>query len=216
MAEVCTVIGVGPGLGKALVERFGREGYRVNMIARNWERLQQIEEELAVQNIGVRSYLADIADASSFQKALGESVADEGAPDAVIYNAAVLQMGDLLSYDTEDYARDYRVNVVGAIEAAQQLAPAMRERGGGKFILAGGGLAHQPQQGAASLSLGKIGVLAVAQMLQQAFADGPLSAATVTVNGAIEPGTRFSPEKIADFYWSVFEDRTNGVDFIYE
>ena len=40
--DVCLVTGVGPGTGKALVERFA-QGYRVAMLARNAQRLEEIE-----------------------------------------------------------------------------------------------------------------------------------------------------------------------------
>ena len=216
MARVCTVVGVGPGLGRALVERFGEEGYWVNMIARDRGRLERTRDEFAARGVESGCYPADVSDVIGLRKALDASVQDAGAPGLLVYNAAALRTGDLLSYDVEDYVADHRVNVLGAIETVRRLMPAMDEDGGGRVILTGGGLAHQPQQGAASLSLGKTGVLAVAVMLQQAFAGSSLSVATVTVEGNIEEGTRFSPERIADFYRTVSQDRSGRVEFVYD
>ena len=40
---LCTIVGMGPGIGYALARRFGREGLEIGMIARNEEHLQHYE-----------------------------------------------------------------------------------------------------------------------------------------------------------------------------
>lgn len=44
--KVCLVIGVGDGTGASIVRRFAKEGYRVAMLARNRERLAELEKDV--------------------------------------------------------------------------------------------------------------------------------------------------------------------------
>ena len=45
MSKTCLITGVGPGTGRAIVNRFVEGGYRVAMLARNEERLSAIATE---------------------------------------------------------------------------------------------------------------------------------------------------------------------------
>ena len=57
--KVCLVTGVGPGTGAALARRFA-EGYAVAMLARNAERLAELEAEIPA----ARAYPCDVSDAA--------------------------------------------------------------------------------------------------------------------------------------------------------
>ncbi len=43
---VCLITGVGPGTGAECARRFARDGYRVAMLARNRERLDELATEI--------------------------------------------------------------------------------------------------------------------------------------------------------------------------
>jgi NAD(P)-dependent dehydrogenase (short-subunit alcohol dehydrogenase family) len=55
---VVVVTGVGPGTGAAIARRFAQGGYAVAMLARNRERLAQLEREIP----GARAYPCDVTD----------------------------------------------------------------------------------------------------------------------------------------------------------
>ena len=44
--KVCLVTGVGDGTGASVARRFAQGGYQVAMLARNQDRLVQLEQEL--------------------------------------------------------------------------------------------------------------------------------------------------------------------------
>ena len=91
------------------------------------------------------------------------------------------------------------MNVVGAITAATHLAPQMMQAGTGTIIITGG--MPEPRPEATSLSLGKAGVRALAKLLAAAYGPAGLHIATVTIAGAVAPGTGFDPDDIAEHYW---------------
>jgi hypothetical protein len=59
----------------------------------------------------------------------------------------------------------------------------------------------EPDPEATSLSLGKAGVRALAQLLDKAYGPAGLHVATVTITGAVAAGTAFDPDEIAEHYW---------------
>ena len=80
--------------------------------------------------------------------------------------------------------------------------------GRGSILFTGGGLALDPTGwlAAASLAIGKAGLRSLAQTLHAELAPKGIHAGTVTVAGAIAPGTPFDPAHIADAFWSLHED----------
>lgn len=49
--KTIAVFGVGPGMGRAVARRFGREGFQVALVARNQTRLDAFTAELAADGI---------------------------------------------------------------------------------------------------------------------------------------------------------------------
>lgn len=129
----CLVIGVGVGTGLACVRRFIEGGYRVSMIARHRERLQSFADSVD----GSVPYAADIADLDAFRSTLKRVVDDLGPPQVVIYNAALATFSSYEDLDPTDLERNFRVNTSGLLVAAQELAPAMVNRGDGAIVVTG-------------------------------------------------------------------------------
>lgn len=127
------VIGVGVGTGAACVRRFVDEGYQVSMMARSPERLAEFAAEIH----HTTSYPADIADGERFRAVLRAVVAAQGHPDVVIYNAAQATFAPYQELDVAKFERNFRVNTSGLLIAAQELAPAMAERGRGAIVVTG-------------------------------------------------------------------------------
>ncbi|MCZ6643245.1 MAG: SDR family NAD(P)-dependent oxidoreductase [Gammaproteobacteria bacterium] len=96
MSEVCLVTGVGPGTGRAIVERFS-ERYQVAMIARNAERLAA----LAASTPNTTAYPCDVTDFSSLRETITKVTDELGAPSVVVHNAVGGAFGDFLSIDPE-------------------------------------------------------------------------------------------------------------------
>ncbi|MFJ4652824.1 SDR family NAD(P)-dependent oxidoreductase [Nocardia sp. NPDC088792] len=128
--------------------------------------------------------------------------ADQGVPDVLVYNAAIIQRDRPDELSIESHLQAWSVNVLGALIAARHLAPAMIARGSGTLILTGGMPAPDPRY--TSLSLGKAGVRALTTMLHETYAPQGLHAATVTIDCPIIPGTDSAPSLIAEHYWTLY------------
>jgi NAD(P)-dependent dehydrogenase (short-subunit alcohol dehydrogenase family) len=193
------VIGAGPGIGAAVARKLSREGLAVGLIARSRATL---DDTLATIASGSALGLtADVTDEAGFQGALDHLVERNGVPSVVVYNAALIQWDPFGELSARQQLDAYAVNVVGAITAIAHLAPGMAEAGSGTILLTGG--MPDPIPEVTSLSLGKAGVRALASLLAKAYGPSGVHVTTVTVAGAVSPGSAFDPEEIAERYWQI-------------
>jgi NAD(P)-dependent dehydrogenase (short-subunit alcohol dehydrogenase family) len=65
----------------------------------------------------------------------------------------------------------------------------------------------EPDPALTSLSLGKAGVRALTTLLAGEYGPAGIHVATVTVGGAVAPGGRFDPDRIAEEYWRLHNQR---------
>ncbi|GAB2488725.1 hypothetical protein GCM10027187_64930 [Streptosporangium sandarakinum] len=116
-----------------------------------------------------------------------------------MYNAAIIQADAPGELSVRGHLEAWAVNVVGALNAAAHVAPAMAARGNGTILITGGMPEPKPQY--VSLSLGKAGVRTLVTLLDQEYGPAGVHVASVTVAGPVSPGTDFDPDDIAEHYW---------------
>jgi len=193
------VIGAGSGIGQSVARRFAREGMPVALIARSEKTVNSAAEALSSSGVPVLRLTADSTDEAALRAALDAAAAEFGLPDVVVYNAAIIRADAPGELNVSGQLHAWAVNVIGALTAAAHLAPAMAQRGNGTFIITGG--MPEPDPKYVSLSLGKAGVRTLVTLLDQEYGPSGVHIATVTVAGAVAPGTKFAPDDIAEYYW---------------
>ena len=62
MTKTIAVFGAGPGFGRAIAHRFGREGFRVALVARTQAKLDRLVAELTAAGIEAAGFAADLRD----------------------------------------------------------------------------------------------------------------------------------------------------------
>ena len=194
------IVGVGPGLGLALARTFADAGHPVALLARDTTRLDSYVAQLDRSERAARSYTADAAEPAQLRTALQAAMADLGAPDILIYNAAVLRPDNPTDGDDDGWAHALAVNVLGAKVAAETIYPALRD-GRGSLLFTGGGLALHPSAQYASLSVGKAALRTYVQTLHDQLAGTGVHATSITITGNIGGGEeRFDPAVLAQAY----------------
>jgi NAD(P)-dependent dehydrogenase (short-subunit alcohol dehydrogenase family) len=130
---VCVISGVGPGTGSALARRFTAGGYRVAMLARNAQRLAELERELP----GSKGYECDVSDTAQVEATAGRIEAELGTPTSLVHNAVGGAFGSFLEIDPAVLNRNFQVNTMGLLYLARRFAPAMIRAGNGNIIVTG-------------------------------------------------------------------------------
>ena len=199
------IIGAGPGLGASIGRRFAQDGYHITLLARRTDRLAELAKGLADTGAAVDTVTADAGDPDGLRATLSSLYASDGAPGVVVCSASLLAQDSLLDPDVAHLHQAFDVDVVSAVVATQVAAPAMRAAGGGTVLFTGGGWADYPMPQFSTLSVRKAALRSAATLLGGELADDGIRVASVTIAGAIAPGTAFDPDKIAETYWTIVE-----------
>ena len=178
----CIVIGVGPGTGEALVRRFAQGGYAVAMIARKAARLERIAGDVADS----RAYPCDVTDHDALRVTLKRIVADLGVPKVVIYNGAAAVFAAYDEIDIAQFERTFRVNVSSLLVVAQELAPAMVERGDAALLVTGNTGAWRGKPHFTGFAPTKAGQRILAEALARTLGPSGLHIAHITIDAMID------------------------------
>jgi NAD(P)-dependent dehydrogenase (short-subunit alcohol dehydrogenase family) len=215
--KVCIVAGAGPGTGTALVRRFAAGGYHVAMLARNTERLAQLEREVG----GTRGYAVDVTDAARVKEVVAQIHAEMGTPHVLVHNAVAGQFGQFLDVTPEALEQTFRTNVLSLMVLGQAVAPLMLENGGGAIIVTGNTSALRGVANFAAFAPSKAAQRILAQSMARSLGPQGIHVAYIVVDAVIDvPWTRqaFSsrpddfftkPTAIADTaYFVAHQDRS--------
>ncbi len=204
---VTVIVGMGPGLALAIAERFASAGHRVVGFGRSPGKVTGSVAALHERGLSVELRKADAADAAGLLRALQSVERDTGPVEVLVYNAYRASFAPPSRLSPEDAIADFRVNVLGALVAAQAVLPGMRRRGHGTILFTGSGQALDPTDwlDAASLAIGKAGLRNLAHSLNAELAASGVHVGTVTVAGMIQPGTALAPERLAEVFWQMHE-----------
>jgi NAD(P)-dependent dehydrogenase (short-subunit alcohol dehydrogenase family) len=171
------ITGVGRGLGLAMTEKFVELGHAVVGCSR-----QQAHVEQLAKRFGEPHWFAavDVAD----DKAVGQwakgMLAEGGAPDLVLNNAAAInENAPLWEVPAEDFSRVIDVNIKGVYHVVRHFLPAMIERGSGVIINFSSGWGRSTSPEVAPYCATKYAVegltLALAQELPEGMCAVPLN-----------------------------------------
>ena len=205
MAEtvVVVVVGAGPGLGQAIARRFAREGAALALVARNPQRLAGMVEELRQGGGTGHAFVADAGEPKELRTALAAVRESLGDPSVLVHHVSVPVLGRPTEIVYDAFARGLAGGIGGLLVAAQELAPAMRTAGRGTILVTGSRLALHPSVGYAGTAVQKAGVRSLALTLAQELGPAGIHVATVTVNGLIQPGSYYDPDRIAEEFWTL-------------
>jgi NAD(P)-dependent dehydrogenase (short-subunit alcohol dehydrogenase family) len=198
---ISVIVGVGPGMGMSLARRFAPEG-PVALVVRRAESGQRYVDELAAAGHVASAYLADIGDEASVRAAFGEIRGTLGDPDLVVFNASVGAPGTPEAVATSDLREAFEVGTLGAVISFQEVAPAMRERGSGTFLVTGSGVALNPWPGGTAITLAKSALRAFVLAAARDLKGSGVHVATVTIDGVLG-GPGFEPDTVSERFWEL-------------
>ena len=214
-AKVVAVVGVGPGLGRALAVRFARGGYAIALVARQDSSLRPVQNEIESFGGAARSYASDATSEQSVAATFARIREELGAPEVLVYNAGAFKSGGILELSASDFEQAWRVNCLGGLVTAQAVLPAMLERGRGSIIFSGATASVRGSARFAGLAVGKFGLRALAQSMAREFGPKGVHVAHVVIDGGIDTprvramfagpdaSTLLSPTAIAENYWNL-------------
>ena len=128
------ITGASAGLGAELAQELAGRGYAVGLVARRSDRLQAVLDECRRVSPTSVMWVEDLADPTAPQRIAANAVAQFGAVDVVVNNAATPGVRHVSRLTAEEVERVMAVNFIAPVRLTLALLPAMLERDCGTIV----------------------------------------------------------------------------------
>ncbi|MGD0753405.1 MAG: SDR family oxidoreductase [Anaerolineales bacterium] len=126
MSKVVLITGCSSGIGRDLAQRLAHSGYTVVATARKVESLEDLPVALKLP--------LDVTSPESIQKAVEQTVREQGRIDVLVNNAGYALRGAVEEVPIEQVRQMFDANVFGVMRMIQAVVPQMRGQKAGRII----------------------------------------------------------------------------------
>jgi short-subunit dehydrogenase len=178
------ITGASSGIGESIARELARRGYRLVLVARRAERLEELADELRGRAQPLPADLSARAD----RAALPARVAELGVTvDILVNNAGLTTFGPIAKADPEKELNLVEVDVAAVVDLCCRFLPGMVERGRGAVLNVASTGAFGPLPGQASYGAAKAFVLSYTEALRGELRGTGVSA-TALCPGPVKTG----------------------------
>ena len=211
-SSVAVVAGAGPGLGRALAQRFIQGGMRVALLARDAARLTALAASIGPE---ARPLACDLTDPDAVHTAFDQVDRELGTPQCVIFNAGTYRPGTVLETTPQDFMDCWKIGCYAGFLVGQQAARRLVDRGSGSILFTGATASLRGSARFVNLASPKFALRALAQSMARELAPKGVHVAHVIIDGQIRapdrqrpeasgaPDAQLEPAAIAEAYWQL-------------
>ena len=132
--KVALVTGGGRGIGRAIADRFAREGAVVVVAQRSFEEASQTVLEIEQAGGSAHAARLDVAEEDSIARTVDELATRYGRCDILCNNAGIGHTGSVIDCSTADFESVQATNVRGPFLCMKHVLPIMLGGGSGSII----------------------------------------------------------------------------------
>jgi NAD(P)-dependent dehydrogenase (short-subunit alcohol dehydrogenase family) len=221
MSKTIIVAGYGPGISKAVAEKFGAEGFSVALVARNADKLAAGAKALEASGVKAVAVTADLGDPAAAREAVKKARAALGPITALVWTAYNGGAGDLTTADEAAIRGALDVGVTCFLAAVQEALPDMRTQKDAAILVTNGGLGYiDPKMDAGGVAWNAMGLSVVnaakrklVGLLSHKLAPDKIYVGEITILGSIK-GSAFDdgsativPATVAGKLWDLYKAR---------
>ena len=190
--KTVVITGGGRGIGRALAERFGRDGARLALIDVNAADLETTRAALEAAGIQARVYEANVAVEHQVMAAMDRIVSDLGGIHVLVNNAGVIRDavlvkvkdGEIVSkMSLAQWQTVMDVNLTGVFLCGREAAERMIRQGSGGVIINISSVSRHGNAGQTNYSAAKAGVAAMTVVWAKELARYGIRAGTIAPGG---------------------------------
>ncbi len=141
--QVVVITGASAGVGRAIAHRFAQAGWRIGLIARDAEALEEVRQEVAELGGAAMVAAADVADPEALFRAADQAANAFGSIDVWINDAMVTVFAPVWKMAPEEFRRVTEVTYLGQVHGTMAALRHMRPANRGKIIQIGSALAYR-------------------------------------------------------------------------
>ena len=167
------ITGAADGIGYALANRIHRENPKSLSLIDINDSVERVASSLRAD-----SYVVDVSNENNFQSVLKKIIDKNDSVDLFCSNAGIQQFGTLET-STEDWQKNWDVNVMSHVYASKVLIPHMKRQKSGYILLtvSAAGLLNMP--GALAYATTKHAAMGLAENLSIMFGDDGIKVSTL-------------------------------------
>lgn len=211
--KTLVIIGAGKGLGLSLAKRFGKEGFRVALVARNEEKLQEMVKELESNGIESSYFLADIFRKEQINEAINSIKHKYGKIDVLEFSptAGNYPPTGVLELTSENVKDVFAGQVASAIDVVNAVLPDMLDDKNGALLFTTGLSSLYPMSMLGNLGIAMSGLRNYVANLKTELTSKGIFIGHRALGVQIKDqgsGTVNDPDVIADMWYNTYLDRT--------
>jgi NAD(P)-dependent dehydrogenase (short-subunit alcohol dehydrogenase family) len=211
---VAVVAGAGPGLGRALAQRFVQGGLRVALLARDPRKLNTLAASIGPNAVPIA---CDLTEPDAVGAAFAQVDRELGSLQCVIFNAGAFRRGGILEIAAQDFLDCWKIGCFAGFLVGQQAARRMVDRAGGSILFTGATASLRGSARFANLASPKFALRALAQSMARELGPRGVHVAHVVIDGQIRapgaeepdasraPDSKLEPAAIAESYWQLHQ-----------
>lgn len=134
MNKVAVVTGAANGIGRAIAERFAREGAAVVLAGRTQKTLTEVAHEIEARRGRAHAVVCDVTKEEDVERLVEEAVRRYGALDIMVNNAGVFLAKELANTTLAEYEQVIDTNVKGTYLGCREAFKVMKKAGGGTIL----------------------------------------------------------------------------------
>ncbi|MEK4730426.1 MULTISPECIES: SDR family NAD(P)-dependent oxidoreductase [unclassified Paenibacillus] len=210
--KTMVIVGAGPGLGFSLAKTFGKHGFRIALISRTQEKLDQYAQQLNQMGIEAKGFAADITNKMQLTSAFQQIKNNYGTINVLEFsphngNASVTPVLDTTD---ESVIQIFNNVVIGAINSARQVIPEMIERGEGALLFTSDLSAMSPSAMFGNSGIAMSGLRNYILTLHERLLPMGVFVGHLSISPLIKKGTGFDPDQVAEAWYNIYEKRAEA------
>ncbi len=186
------ITGASRNIGRAIALAFAAQGADLVLNTRtNRDELEAVADECRKAGVRAVPVLGDIGETAAVEAMVRTGLAELGAIDVLVCNAAIRPHKSLADTSVEDWHHVMGVNLHSAFYLARAVVPGMKERKRGSIIALGGQSSITGRPNTAAVTAAKSGLLGLVRALAAEL--GPFGIrANMVIPGFIDTERRYA------------------------
>ena len=133
-SNVVLVTGANGGIGKAIVNKYSRQGLTLAIADKDEDAANKLVHEINHGNGKAMAFPGDLLDQNYSDNLANEVKEKLGSIDILINNAGLMRRGDITQTSDEDYELSMKINVEAPFRLIRASIPLMVDSGGGSIV----------------------------------------------------------------------------------
>ncbi len=132
--KVVLITGASSGIGKAAAVEFAKNHFKIILVARDKEKLEQTKRDLRKYDIEIMIYPCDVSDKTAVSKMTDAVMNNFGGLDILVNNAGFAIYQKVSEQTIEEIEQQMSTNYLGMVYCTKSFLPAMLSKNYGKII----------------------------------------------------------------------------------